>query len=166
MKLTKTLLAAVAVATFAMPMAATAQTGPNEVIGSISNVVGNVHIVRNGQVLRVVEGSAVMASDKIVAEPGGSGMVNVTGLNGQFTPCSNMLNSGNMVALISGEICQSLSSVMPIGPNDAVLSAAASGNYTGGTIGTAMNMKAFVTVIGAATAAGVTYAILDNASSP
>jgi len=116
MKLTKTLMAAVALAAFAMPMTASAQIGPNDVIGHMNSVNGPVYIKRAGQILRVQNDSAVLAGDMIVAENGGSGMVNLNGCNGKFTPCNQFVSGGNMVSLASGNYCNDLAALLPIGP--------------------------------------------------
>lgn len=165
MKLTKTLIAAVAMATFALPMTATAQVGTNSVIGSADNVVGNVYIKRGGEYLRAVSGSAIMPFDTVVAEPGGSAMVSLNGCNGSFTPCNQFIDSGNMISLSSNNYCGDLASLLPIGPNDAVLSAAANvppAAYTGPSIGTAFPTRTLLAILGAGAVGYGLYEIIDD----
>jgi len=167
MKFTKTLAAAVALAAFAMPMTATAQVGPNDVIGNMSSVTGPVYIKRAGQVLRVMNDSAVVAGDMIVAEMGGSAMVNLNGCNGKFTPCNQFVSGGNMVSLASGNYCGDLAALLPMGPGDAVLTAASNvGSTIGGgslpSIGTAMSSKTILAILGAGIAGYGLYSIIDD----
>jgi len=165
MKLTKSLLAAVALASFAMPMTATAQVGPNAVIGHMSAVDGPVYIKRAGQILRVQNESAVLAGDTIVAENGGNAMVNLNGCNGKFTPCNQFVSAGNMVSLGSNNYCGNLASLLPIGPQDAVLTAAANvpaGGGFGPAIGTAVSSKTLLALLGAGVIAGAVVAIADD----
>jgi len=179
MKLTKTLMAAVALAAFAMPMTASAQIGPNDVIGHMNSVNGPVYIKRAGQILRVQNDSAVLAGDMIVAENGGSGMVNLNGCNGKFTPCNQFVSGGNMVSLASGNYCNDLAALLPIGPADAILTAAAGagaagaagagaagaagGLLGGGAIGTALSANALFGLLAAgALVVGVNEAVNNN----
>ena len=167
MKLTKTLAAAAALAAFAMPMTATAQIGPNDVIGSMSSVTGPVYIERAGQVLKVMNDSAVVAGDRIVAENGGSAMVNLNGCNGKFTPCNQFISGGNMVSLASGNYCGDLAALLPMGPGDAVLTAASNvGGAVGGSsfpsIGTAMSSRTLLALLGAGVAGYGLYSIIDD----
>ena len=168
MKLTKTLVAAVALAAFATPTTATAQVGPNDVIGNMSSVTGPVYIKRAGQVLRVMNDSAVVAGDTIVAEMGGSAMVNLNGCNGKFTPCNQFLSGGNMVSLASGNYCGDLAGLLPMGPGDAILTAASNvgGPVLGGgslpSIGTAMSSKTILAILGAGIAGYGLYSIIDD----
>ncbi len=166
MKLTKTLVAAVALAAFSTPMTATAQVGPNSVIGGLKNVTGPVYIKRGGTVLRAIEDSAVLAYDQIVAEAGGSAMVSLNGCNGAFQPCSNLIADGNMIMLDSTNYCADLAALRPMGAGDAILSAGNSipttGGYTGPSIGTAMSQKTLLAILGTAIVGGGLYAILDD----
>ena len=164
MKLTKTLIAAVATAAFAFPMTASAQFQPNEVIGSLKNVTGAVYIKRGDQFLRAIESSAVMPMDQIVAELGGSAMVSLNGCNGKFQPCDNFLSEGNKVVLNSGNYCGDLAALLPMSPGDAVLTAASNSpvGYTGPSIGTAMSQKTLLAILGTAIVGGGLYAILDD----
>lgn len=168
MKLTKTLAAAAALAAFAMPMTATAQIGPNDVIGSMNSVTGPVYIERAGQILKVMNDSAVVAGDRIVAEMGGSAMVNLNGCNGKFTPCNQFISGGNMVSLASGNYCGDLAALLPMGPGDAVLTAASNvgGPVIGGgsfpSIGTAFSSKTLLALLGAGVAGYGLYSIIDD----
>ena len=166
MKLTKTLIAAVALSAFATPMTATAQVGPNSVIGGLQNVTGPVYIKRGGTVLRAIEDSAVLPFDQIVAEAGGSAMVSLNGCNGNFQPCSNLVADGNMIMLDSTNYCSDLAALRPMGAGDAILSAGSSvpttGGYTGPSIGTAMSQKTLLAILGTAVIGGGLYAILDD----
>lgn len=171
MKLTKTLLAAVALATFALPMTATAQVGSNDVIGSINSVNGAVYIERAGQILRVMNDSAVIAGDRIVAEKGGSAMVNLNGCNGKFTPCNQFVSGGNMVSLTSGNYCNDLAALLPMGPNDAVLTAAnnavTGGGYSGPSIGNALSSRALLAILGTGAAVwGISEILSDDDEDP
>lgn len=169
MKLTKTLIASVALATFALPMTATAQVGPNDVIGSLANVSGPVYIKRGGQFLRAVENSAILANDVIAAEPSGSAMVNLNGCNGKFAPCNQFVNGGNMVSLTSNNYCGDLAALLPLGPGDAILSAgAASGSSLGGvaaggaSIGTAFPATTLLAILGAGALGFAAFEIFDD----
>ncbi len=168
MKLTKTLIASVALATFALPMTATAQVGPNDVIGSLANVSGPVYIKRGGQVLRAVENSAVLANDSIVAEQSGSAMVNLNGCNGKFAPCNQFVNGGNMVSLTSNNYCGDLAALLPMKPSDAILSGAAGsipsvgGSVGGGAIGTAFPATTLLAILGAGAVGFAAFEIFDD----
>lgn len=132
MKLTKSLMAAVALATFALPTTAQAQVNPSDVVGHLDSVAGEVIIQRAGRYLRAQNMSAIMAGDTVFAKTG-SAMARLNGCNGKFTPCDQLVTSGNKVALGSGNFCNNLASVLPIGAGDAVLTA---GQVVGGAIPT------------------------------
>jgi len=93
-----------------MPMTATAQIGPNDVIGSMSSVTGPVYIERAGQVLKVMNDSAVVAGDRIVAENGGSAMLtaasNVGGAVGgsSFPSIGTAMSSRTLLALLGAGV--------------------------------------------------------------
>lgn len=159
MRNTKSFMAAVALTVFAIPMGATAQMNPNAVIGSASSVNGAVFVERSGQLLRVQNGSAIIAGDKVLAANGGSSTINLNG-------CNQVLSGGNMVSLASGNFCADLSSVSPIGPNNPFLSTVAN---TGGSIGaatpsigTALPTSSILMGLAAAGAAYGLYQILDD----
>ena len=171
MKLTKTLIASVALAAFALPMTATAQVGPNDVIGSLANVSGPVYIKRSGQVLRAVENSAILAYDTIVAEPSGSAMVNLNGCNGKFAPCNQFVNGGNMVSLSSNNYCGDLATLLPMSPGDAILSGGAASGASGAlggvaaggaAIGTAFPATTLLAILGAGALGFAAFEIADD----
>jgi hypothetical protein len=171
MKLTKSIIAAVALATFALPTTAQAQINPSDVVGHLDSVSGEVIIQRAGQYLRAQNMSAIMAGDTVFAKTG-SAMARLNGCNGKFTPCDQLVTTGNKVALGNGNFCSNLASVLPIGAGDAVLTAGQAvgavptipgGISTGGGIlGTAPAISpALLAIAGAGVAFGA-FQILDG----
>lgn len=143
MKLTKSILATVALAIVSVPMAAQAQTS---VIGNLENVTGqNVTILRAGQLLRAQNASAILAGDIIEAGELSSAMVRLNGCNGKFTPCDQFVSSGNMVNVGSVNFCDNVASILPRVGNSTTLNAlntvgvptSTVGTTLGNTIGTA-----------------------------
>lgn len=136
MKLTKSILATVALAVVSVPMAAQAQTS---VIGNLENVTGqNVTILRAGQLLRAQNASAILAGDIIEAGAGSSAMVRLNGCNGKFTPCDQFVSTGNMVNVGNVNFCDNVAAVLPRAGNSTTLNALnTAGPTINNTIGTA-----------------------------
>lgn len=166
MKIHKVLLFAAAALFCVLPLNASAQGPLNEAIGSLQNVNGNVYIQRRGEILRAINDSAVLPLDKVVAEPGASAVVNLTGSNGRFQPCYNVISNGTMVAINSANYCADLARLQPIGPNDAFLTAASNvprAVYNGPPIGTALPTTALAAILGAgALATGLVLILNDS----
>lgn len=187
MKLTKTLLAAVALVTVALPTTAQAQLNPSDVVGHLDSVAGDVIIERGGRYLRAQNMSAIMAGDTVFAKDGASAMARLNGCNGKFTPCDQLVSGGNKVSLGTGDYCNNLAALRPIGATDAVLTAGQviaptgvvggglagaggglAGAGAGGILATAPALSpALLAIAGAATAFGA-YKVIedDEPSSP
>ena len=72
-----------------------------------------------------------------------------------------------MVSLASGNYCGDLAALLPMGPGDAVLTAASNaGSTIGGaslpSIGTAMSSKTILAILGAGIAGYGLYSIIDD----
>ena len=171
MKLTKTLLSAVAIVALGLPMSAQAQMhhgGSSDVIGHLDSVSGQVIIQRAGEYLQVQNMSAVMAGDMIYAKDAGSAMVRLNGCNGKFTPCDQFVSGGNMVSVGSGDFCNNLAGLNPIGSADPVLTAGQTVVGSGGgygsmpTIGTAPSINTLLAVLAGGGAAYGLYKLIDD----
>lgn len=139
MKLTKTLLAAAAVVAMAVPMSASAQVVLGDLIGQTVVPAGtDMVILRNGEFLQAVTGSAVMANDEVFVREG-SGTVELNDPKGGFS-CSQVLAQGMKVGVGTGDVCSNLGNMARIGARDAVNTAGmesqtVSGSSAGGSVG-------------------------------
>lgn len=132
MKLTKTLMAAVAMVAFAAPMSANAETG--SIVGQATNVVGDTVVERGGEFFQIQEMSAFQPGDVISSR---SGSVDVTLTERDGTTCTTTIPSGMQLRVGFENFCENIGGLTKIGASDAVMSAgqrAVSGSaISGGT---------------------------------
>ena len=166
MKLTKTLMAALAMTAFAAPMTASAQVVPGDIVGEVTNLVGDTVILRNGNFLQAANGSALMANDEVFSRDG-SATLSLTGCNGKFNPCSQTIASGMKVMVGTGDVCSNLGNMVRIGARDAVMSAGTQTVSAGGVssaggsvLGSAGGLP--LAAIGAVIAGGALIAVLSD----
>lgn len=118
MKLTKTLMAAVAMVAFAAPMSANAQTGG--IVGQATNVVGDTVVQRGGEFFQLQDMSAFQPGDIISSR---SGSVDVTLTERDGTTCTATIPSGMQVKVGLDNFCENLGGLTKIGARDVVMSA-------------------------------------------
>lgn len=148
--LKKTLLAAV-VATVVAPSVANANT-----FGRLENVSCDVVIQRGGELLKAVEGSAVMPGDRVVTYDGSSANIIFTPTVGQT--CTGSIGELSSVSITNS--CSALNAVSGISDADRSLGLSSCG---GAYIPSASSGDAnLLYLLGGAAALGLLVAAIDD----
>lgn len=167
MKLTKTLLAAVAMVAFAAPLTASAQMGG--IVGQATNVVGDTVVERGGEFFQLQDMSAFQPGDIISSR---SGSVDITLTERDGTTCTATIPSGMQVRIGMDNFCENLGGLTKIGARDAVMNAgqravsgssmsagSAGGSTAGGSV---LSSNGLLYAAGAIVAVGAVVALTDD----